>query len=959
MVEIVLAPGDLLYDYNASGEVQLSRAFEDYPTLTGVTLNIPRGQLTTAKAALIKGNLVSALGMFWIISSLSWQKQHRYQDTYAVSLDLQAPLAPRDSEIVSRRQDLDIPTDISGMLDKGVLNLKTLVFYQGNDYKIPFGIPDDELRVTPRELLEQYKRRLHSQGGFLYWGGLVPEARAWGRQAVHEIPKILNETMDVEEPGQGAVVDGVQLTTEAVNLEFVPDDSVEYKYDEYQRIITDVPNGADRASRHLLNIDVANLFKGAGDWFDSGGVVKEKVTEELVNGKHLTKRIERWGFFGSSIGGSGTSTLLPLQYRRSHRIQRDVLQNDEGEDEVVYNKIHQPTPSILLETFWRKFYDVTEHYRWDGDQYLAETWSNGWQAFRFKQESDSLEASETFIKEYQAQDALDEHLATTMGETVEEIAAWNEKKAELTKAVNDARDIGARQRVAYSRFDVIFYDRSNSYSRYGLDFLSNYYRDVRFTPKNPSRFCNLETQVRDWARTMVDPDFDPRVTPDNAEDGVPMLVVGERYSMERRVRINTPASRADQRTTQNFQESKKESNAEGNSFKDRLVLHPVTQNDGRPSEHERREFYGWTKNQLEATLGFSIDRIENQKTLLLNTPNTGYGASDPPLGEWSSPGVRLNSEARPAMATEFSIANTQNAKTTTLTIPADLAIEEGDTLKYGGEFWIAFGLDLTFKIERGVARCENMEASVGRVIAFDDLWQVLYPTAGDYPPGLVYPGVGNPPAIVETTISYLGVVNRDVMQLFVSPLNTEVFAPLIIAPAPIPLGTNPVPTAELNIQPVAAAPIPLGTNEVTTESLYLQNPQILRKDIGWGPHGFASSPFWSSFSRGLESDIGSLDYGYFQRGTSQFLWVLLGGGGATNGDQKFIEIRRREDDSLAFATTLVAVMNVNLTYAQQWAALPLVTLAADELFYVRFIDNDTGSSWAWIKVDLGSFIFED
>jgi len=55
MAEIALSTGDLLYDFNAFGEVTLSRGFEDHPSLEGVTIRVPSAQLATAKASLIKG----------------------------------------------------------------------------------------------------------------------------------------------------------------------------------------------------------------------------------------------------------------------------------------------------------------------------------------------------------------------------------------------------------------------------------------------------------------------------------------------------------------------------------------------------------------------------------------------------------------------------------------------------------------------------------------------------------------------------------------------------------------------------------------------------------------------------------------------------------------------------------------------------------------------------------------
>jgi hypothetical protein len=202
------------------------------------------------------------------------------------------------------------------------------------------------------------------------------------------------------------------------------------------------------------------------------------------------------------------------------------------------------------------------------------------------------------------------------------------------------------------------------------------------------------------------------------------------------------------------------------------------------------------------------------------------------------------------------------------------------------------------------------------------------------------------------------------MQLFMGGVNSEVYQPIVTQPAPIPFVMNPAPSAELNVLPLDPAPIQFTNNPAPVDTVYVQRPEVLAKDANWGVHSSfpfsGEKMFWSSYTVGaLQSDTGSLDYGYFLRGTASTLWILMGGGGLTNGELKRVEVRKESDNTIVLISNLAVLIGADIPYAQHWVGLPLVLLGADELFYLRFIDNDGGNSYSWMAVDFDSIIFED
>jgi len=846
MVDLSLTTGDLLYDYNASGEVTISRAFEDYPSLSGVTLSMTGPQAITARATLYKGATVTALGQSWIIADLSWAQQHRYQNRHELTLELQHPLAPRDSEIVSRQHPLDEPRDISGMLVQGCLNLRSLIAYSGGrDWHIPFGIPDDELRVTPRELLTEYRRRLHVNGGFLYWGGTVPTVRDWARQATHTIPKVLNESLEVNEPGMGATIDGVQLTNEVVNLEFVPDGDyagAEFDYCETLRV-EEPRNGASNFSSTEAAQFRDALSKGS-IWFDAGGPTKESSQERRCNGATVWTRTQKYGLRGTSIG----AYARPMPWRMATIVQSHFVKSEMVEGERVYSVAVRGLGNFTLAQSWGKFSDITEHVERDRAGYCTARYQDGWLVYRFRTESNA-EAAQTHLEEQQKEDEFIAKIGEVNAATGNAKQVKQNELADLRDELTELRKRNHLIRQSYAAFHIHYYNRQNSRVEYILNTLCNFYADLHFTTQNPRRFCVQEIAVSSWLATMPDPaDYGKELEEGESPS---LLSTGERYEKIKTIKVVTPALRGDTRKPERYSEELRETNAEGAEFKDRITLHPITEHDGRPSEHDRVKTYGWGQGQLP----FPPADPEGEKTLILNSPGTGYTGSEPPRGEWSAPGVWRQDQAIAAMNLELSIENTQNAKTTTFKVPTDLAIVEGDTLLYKGERWIVLGITQAFTLKTGIARCETMEVRAGRLMAFGGIWQAVYPTTEDYPPNLVYPGVENPPTSVSAQRVDTFGESVAIMPFFSGNIIAEVVRDPQTAPAIAPFDSGDI-TSNVLIDPaIEAAIFPHDSGDIISAAILypLVEPAIAPFDsgdipsevVGYQETGTAIAPFTS------------------------------------------------------------------------------------------------------------------
>jgi hypothetical protein len=587
----------------------------------------------------------------------------------------------------------------------------------------------------------------------------------------------------------------VQLVSEVVNAEFIPDgDYAQTEFDLCKILPLEEPQGG---AHNFLPSEAQQILEGlnkGGVWYDSGGPTKESKRVRECNGSPVWVRIKKYGLLGSSIGAYSrpNNWLGSTKFGRSHTVKSEVVNGRQEWRVAVLN-----LSADALAGFWGNFSDVTEYTERDSAGYCTARYQVGWTLYRFRTES-SAEAAQTYVEEAEAeQEYLD---ALSEGDA--------EKIAELVAALDEIRGRNNLIRKAHAGFYLHQYTRENSRIEYQLASLANHYADLRYTRQNPHKYCKIEIAISNWLATMPD----PSAFGQEAEEGESpaLLSVGERYEKRKITKIAIPAGRGDLRKPERFSVEQRETNAEGAEFKDRITLSPATYSEGRPTEHDRVITYGWS----EGALPFPATDPAGRKTLILNSPGTGYSGTEPPQGEWSSAGVWLQSQAIAAMNLELSIDNTQNAKTTTLTIPSDLSIVEGDTLLYKGERWIVLGLSLQFRIEQGVARCETQECSVGRMMAFGGLWEDLYPTEEDYPPDTSWPGAGNAPTAVSVERTFTFAENAATLPLSSGVITATILIQHLISPATLPLSSGVI-TATIPRQ-TAAAIIPLSSGAITS-----------------------------------------------------------------------------------------------------------------------------------------------
>lgn len=133
------------------------------------------------------------------------------------------------------------------------------------------------------------------------------------------------------------------------------------------------------------------------------------------------------------------------------------------------------------------------------------------------------------------------------------------------------------------------------------------------------------------------------------------------------------------------------------------------------------------------------------------------------------------------------------------------------------------------------------------------------------------------------------------------------------------------------------------------------SPRILRRDIGWGPHPPYVFTYFSSLSRSLVSDTGTLDFGTFVRGDATKLWLIPVGNGATNGALKGIQLRDFTTDAVLTTVTASVALGVDIQDANRWYAMDITAAAPGQEVYLRFFDNDTAG---WFGVDLHTMFLE-
>ena len=352
---ITLDPSDFLLAYPFEGEATFNRTFEGHPSISGLTY------YSDSYPSHIKGVEVTALGLPMFISGM--EVALLVGGGYRVELELQGGLAPRDSTITSRVHPLDDPVFISSHVDNnGFLDIGDIITgFPTGEILLKIGETDPSESRVPRQLLENAVTGRSYPRKFLYYGNCtIPETRNWDDTTIHTIephkPNGEQEILIFSEPGQGAVVDGIQLTHELVNAVWESDVDAVKNYDLTRTYIVNSTANVVTSSEY----NVEEFEKGSG-FFDTGGLTKERLTITETNGKKISVRNEKFGFIGSSID--------------TH------LVSDASKDQFFFD----PT---RVSPLWDRFEDTTTTYTYNADGYLIQIQRVGNSVYRWKQEDD-------------------------------------------------------------------------------------------------------------------------------------------------------------------------------------------------------------------------------------------------------------------------------------------------------------------------------------------------------------------------------------------------------------------------------------------------------------------------------------------------------------------------------------------------------------------------------------------
>jgi len=622
---ITLPSSDFLLSYPFQETATFSRSFEGHPTIDGLTY------YTKTYPTHIKGEEIIALGMEFFISTMQVTQLVGGRG-FKVELELEGGLAPRDSEIVSKRHELDTPVFIepyvssSGMLDIGDL---ISGFATGQIILKVGQVENDDTRV-PRELLENAITGRSYPNKFLFYGGNSNiELRDWGLTTTHTVdPQFTeNELVVFDEPGQGATVDGVQLVRELVNAVWQPDDEAVEDYDLTRTYVEDPDNAATITGAEYNTDD----FKEGKGFFDTGGLVKERRTITETNGKKTSVRVEKYGFMGSTL---------------------DLYNLDLSTNSYYF-------VTFWIASLWNRFEDTTTTYTYNAEGYLTKIERIGTVKLRWKQDED-LEAV----------------------------------KLTLEGAPSSVIDL-------YTVFVDNDINAGDDVTTYTLTPFRNYYRD--YSLDDETKFCSVEHRKINTVISTIDPEAE--VTP--GEDP-PELVSGERYEKKVETFIKLPQNRTQPLRKEEYSVVKTEWKAQNEGLGDRLRIAEESENEGRPGEHDKLILTGNTNAPLD---------LEDDGTILLNTPDTGMGTSDPVGESLSFDGVYTRSEMEDCAEFLVDIENTKGCRTCEISVIPSLNYEEGDLVDCLDDTWVLldYSAPLTF-LEDGVHLRELASMSLGKLM---------------------------------------------------------------------------------------------------------------------------------------------------------------------------------------------------------------------------------------------------
>lgn len=656
---------EFIREWNCLGSLNISKSFQDHPSISA-NFNTTASEFTI-KTTLKKGSIHRFYGMDYEVTNLAITR---------LSADKLGNIYQRRVEVSfqgiwynkpNRRNPLDEPIYLRGftinkqtrLLSLASLCNKVNVKYFGDRIYIKVdSIIDPEATI---EIRSEFEDRAIINNDYIYYSN--PN----GIQAKSYPSKVINllgysdlkvKELKLDLPGTGAFYSDLQLVREyrntelQLNLDEDSDANTNSTYSLYTfenaRDLADVFSPMEYELKGSVFYIVNNELKFQDNSFnwDSGGLTKAYTLTTYYNGQPIKIEYEKYGFVYTSLDCYG--------FRK-----RPI------EDVWV---AHYITPSFYV--LWRVVEQWTETVITDKNGYITDRIKSGFRYHRYQQETEDLECVRLYI----------DYLESTDGD----------------EQINLLQQIDS-----YKGFKVPFTESTGHL----LDRFDNYYQDMISSNCSedewyPKKFCYLTETSENTILTKANPAHKT----DNKQP--PELSAGKKFLSRNEVKIILPRTIASKPKTEKFEQIDYNINSEGERFKHSLKISTVTQNEGRPSEHER----------VETFIESGSDTVINDNIkYILNTSNSGVSSSDPIQDSISFTDVDDKAIALKAAETQLSIDNL-DAETVEFNLNNRKNWNEGDLILFDNKYYVIMGITDEQQIINGKLLSANYSINAGRLL---------------------------------------------------------------------------------------------------------------------------------------------------------------------------------------------------------------------------------------------------
>lgn len=703
--EVPNAHPEIFYRWNISGQIQLSRQFEQSPSgsFQFITLASNEGSVRSSFQPNTKldlyghGYAVASL----TVDRLSLSTYNPAMIRCSVSLkgkwdyELQKEIKIKDTNNQSNTQSSPSGgsggtgggATTGGQCSTGSTNFNKLGQKAGlstvkgasPDIPVSNDTPSDATTTLDQELRD----RARSQGGFVYYsdpsapsikpfggsgGGYLSPADIWG------------PGYQISWAGTGATYtdptngEQIQLSNELENTELELDedpDTVRGKAarDIYLRLIEGdrapeiPPSGVDE--QQTLAIGGISLRETSA-CFDSGGKTKTRKVVTRLNGQTLTEETTTWGFAFSSLDVYDIESFRP------------VYKGDNG-------------GLLNVSQFWKVIEESTTTYNYDdNDDYLTSVVTRGWRLSRFRQEQ-NLDA-------VLLQAALSEDLQTGV----------------------EPQELARRQEVIklYTQFFKLPIDSRTSYT---LENHRSYYPDVKKPQAGTSEASDWVEPKFAIATTKTDNSYQVRDNPEStAAKPLPPISCGRNFREVQIIDIAYPPSGISEdkwrQESELYRTKTLTTNQEGQNLRNALTVETFADSAGRPGIHTR---LAKVKPDPCAPPNGATPQRKPEK-VLLNTAGSTADSSTPSSGTLKFKSAAELEAAVKAAKTEVAIANSRDAEQVRVRVAPCRFYNEGDTLNLNGATYVIFGITETMTVTRaeGTTKVisDGWELQLGRLI---------------------------------------------------------------------------------------------------------------------------------------------------------------------------------------------------------------------------------------------------